>query len=191
MKWMETNARIRQADLSSLVVIRYPDPRLREVCAAVDEPSAPEVRALVERMTELLFTSRGVGLAAPQVAVAARMFIASPTFQRDDLGVYVNPEIVHVDGQQDGEEGCLSFPGITCKVRRYNVVTVRATGLDGRPFEETAEGLTARIFQHEIDHLSGTLLADRMGSVAKLANRRALKDLEDQFVAACGSGDFP
>ena len=83
--------------------------------------------------------------------------------------------------QEEREEGCLSFPGITCRIKRHNIVTVQALDLEGEIFEETGEGLVARIFQHEIDHLDGRLLVDRMSSVAKLSNRKALKELQQQF----------
>ena len=178
---MDLNETIRKLDLPALRILRYPDPRLRE--PGVDLPRIDEaVRALVDRMFELTFQAHGVGLAAPQVGLAARLFIASPSFQEDDRRVYINPHLVSLEGSQENEEGCLSFPGITCRVKRYNFATIRAMNLDGALFEESGEELVARIFQHEMDHLEGRLLADRMGSVAKLANRRALKDLEEAFV---------
>ncbi len=179
---MEPNAKIRQADLPSLEILRYPDPRLKEVCTPVDAVDE-SVRALVERMFELMFASRGVGLAAPQVGVSVRLFVASPTFEPSDRRVYINPRLTALEGAQEGDEGCLSFPNIYCKVKRANVATIVALGLDGAEFQETGEGLTARIFQHEMDHLDGRLLVDRMGTVAKLANRRLLHSLRDQFAA--------
>jgi len=173
---------VLDVDASGLVVVKYPDPRLEVTCtplARVDD----SVRAVLDRMFMLMFAARGVGLAAPQVGLAVRLFVASPTFDPADRRIYVNPEIIASDGVQDGEEGCLSFPGINCKVKRKRVVTVRALDRDGNIFEETGEDLPARIFQHEIDHLDGRLLIDRMGTVAKLANRRALRELEDDFAA--------
>ncbi len=178
---MSGNEKINQADIKSLKVIHYPDPRLREDCTPVDDPTDPAVAKLVNKMFELMFACRGVGLAAPQVGVTVRLFVASPSFSPDDRRVYINPEIVSLDGVQDGDEGCLSFPGISCKVKRANKATIAATDLNGASFEETGEELVARIFQHESDHLSGRLLVDRMGSIAKLSNRRALKSLEEEF----------
>jgi len=183
MVWMNGNERILATDPAALEIVRYPDPRLRETCAELAEVD-DGVRSLIERMFELMFTSQGVGLAAPQVGVSVRLFVASPTFQPDDRRVYINPRIIRLDGSQDGEEGCLSFPSIHCKVRRANVAVIRAVNERGEGFEETGEELTARIFQHEIDHLDGRLLVDRMGSVAKLAHRRTLKDLEASFAGA-------
>lgn len=177
---MGVNQKIRQTDLASLEIVRYPDPRLREVCTPVDEVD-DSVRALVGRMFELMFASRGVGLAAPQVGVAVRLFVASPTFEPDDRRVFINPRILAASGAQEGDEGCLSFPEISCKIKRSAHVVVEALGLDGRAFTEEADELAARIYQHEIDHLDARLLVDRMGSVALLANRRALKDLEQRY----------
>ncbi len=175
---MTATERIQPADLESLKILPYPHPVLREQCIPVDDPTAPALAALIERMFELMFAARGVGLAAPQVGVGVRFFLASPSFEPSDRRVYINPEIVSGEGSQDDDEGCLSFPGIYSKVRRHNIVTIRAIGLDGQAFEETGEGLAARIFEHESDHLEGRLLVDRMSSVARLANRKALKTLE-------------
>ena len=175
-------ARVLDVDASGLVIVKYPDPRLGQICtplARVDDC----VRAVLDRMFELMFGAHGVGLAAPQVGLAVRLFVASPMFDPGDRRAYVNPEIIAFDGMQDGDEGCLSFPGITCKVKRKRIVTIRALDREGNVFEETSEDLPARIFQHEIDHLDGRLLIDRMGTVAKLANRRALRELEEDFAA--------
>jgi peptide deformylase len=173
-------ATVLDVDASGLVIVKYPDPRLRQTCAPLARVD-DSVRAVLDRMFELMFAARGVGLAAPQVGLAVRLFVASPTFGPADRRVYVNPEIIASDAAQDGDEGCLSFPGITCKIKRKRIVTVRAMDRDGNLFEETGEDLPARIFQHEIDHLDGRLLVDRMGTVARLANRRTLRELEEAF----------
>lgn len=178
---MSGNEKIRQVDIASLEIIHYPDPRLRENCTPIEDPSDPAVAKLVEKMFEMMFASSGVGLAAPQVGVTVRLFIASPSFSPDDRRVYINPEIVSLEGTQDGEEGCLSFPGISCKIKRANKATISAADLSGEQFEEDGEELTARIFQHESDHLDGRLLVDRMGTIAKLGNRKSLKRLEEDF----------
>jgi peptide deformylase len=173
---------IAQADIDGLTIIRYPDPRLKVNCAPI-ETVDEEVRHLATRMIDLMFASRGVGLAAPQVGLTARLFVATPTFERSNVHVYVNPRIIETDGSQEDEEGCLSFPGIYCKVKRSQSIVIRATGLDGNVFEQSCEDLHARICQHENDHLNGVLLADRMSTVAKLANRKALRELEAEFVS--------
>ena len=181
---MQLNDKVRRADVSSLEIVRYPDPRLKQVCTPVDDPTDPAVAALIEKMFALMFAGRGVGLAAPQVGISVRLFVASPSFQQDERLVFINPGIISAEGTQDGDEGCLSFPSISCRIKRSRVVTVRAVGLDGEPFEQTYEDLAARICQHEIDHLDGWLLVDRMSTIAKLANRGALKHLKEQFAAS-------
>lgn len=183
---MDGNGKLHDLDLSSTELVLYPDSVLREACTPVEKVDE-QVRALVERMFEVMFSSRGVGLAAPQVGVTVRLFIASPTFRPDDRRVYINPEIVAVGGSQDGEEGCLSFPDISAKIRRYETATIRALNLAGEEFEESGHDLIARIYQHESDHLDGRLLVDRMGSLAKLAHRAALRELEETYRGAVKS----
>ena len=178
---MGQNDKIKQADIDSLKIIHYPDPRLREVCTPLDDPQDESVRALAAKMFEMMFAARGVGLAAPQVGVTVRLFVASPTLHDQDLRVYINPRIIEAADRQEAEEGCLSLPGVTCNIKRHNCVTIEATGLDGRQFQESGEQLLAKIFEHEMDHIDGRLISDRMGSVARLAHRRTLKQLEERF----------
>jgi len=177
---MVKNEKIRLANLDSLQIIHYPDPRLMEVSTPLDEMD-DSVRDLAERMFELMLDAGGVGLAAPQVGVTVRLFVASLAPEAQDRRVYVNPSIVAAEGDQNEEEGCLSLPGISCHIRRSKTVTIRATNPDGEIFEETGEDLAARAFQHELDHLDGRLLIQRMATVARMANRRRIKELERQF----------
>jgi peptide deformylase len=177
---MPRSAKISRADLAALKIIHYPDPRLSRKSAPVELPDE-SLRALAERMFELMFAARGVGLAAPQVGINLRVFVACPTPQSDDRRVYVNPVILSAEGRQDVEEGCLSVPGVTSQIKRYNVVTIQAADLDGKGFQETGQGLLARVFQHEMDHLDGVLVINRMGSLARMAHRRTLKELQEQF----------
>lgn len=184
MVCMSSADKIMQADPAELGIVEYPDPRLKEVCTPVG-PLDPEVREhlgrIIDRMFELMFEHRGVGLAGPQVGITVRLFVASPSFDPADRRVYIDPEVVALDGKQEDDEGCLSFPGIHCKVRRAAKATIEATGLDGNRFSEEGEGLTARLYQHETDHLDGVLLTDRMSAVAKIANRRTLKQMQERF----------
>jgi len=177
---MEPNEKIKQADVATLGIIHYPDPRLLEVSTPIDEVDE-SVHRLVEKMSELMFAARGVGLAAVQTGVTVRLFITSPTPDKSDLRVYINPQIVAAEGWQENEEGCLSIPGVFCKLKRHSIVTIEALNLHGERFTQTGEALAARAIQHEMDHLDGRLIIHRMGSVARLANRRTLKDLEARF----------
>ncbi len=171
---------LSQLDLASLKVVKFPTPLLQQPSAKVEQFD-DDLSALVERMFEVMYASSGVGLAAPQVGVPIRLFVYNPTGRGDDEGVCVNPQLVAGDGAAVEEESCLSLPGVRSKVRRYARVTVRARNRRGERMELSAEGLGARIFQHEIDHLDGVLLVDRMTPVGRLANRRALKDLREQY----------
>ena len=180
---MSSAEKIAAADLANLSVVRYPDPRLRETCSEIETVDG-SVRSLAARMFDVMFVNKGVGLAAPQVGVTIRLLVASPSFDEGDRIVLVNPRIVGEDGWEEMEEGCLSFPGIFCQVKRRMSIVLEALDLDGRPINETVEGFAARVIQHEIDHLDGQLLVDRMSQVAKLGNRKALKQLEEEFESA-------
>ena len=170
-------------DLVRLRIVKYPHPVLAGKAGPATDFD-PRLADLAERMGEIMHAARGVGLAAPQVGLAIRMFVVNPTgVPGPDDTVFINPEITDRKGQVVEEEGCLSCPGIHTRVKRNAEVTVRAAGLDGGVFEVAAEGLLARIVQHELDHLNGTLIIDRMSTVAKLSNRRTIKELEDEYAA--------
>lgn len=178
---------LAQLDLASLRIVKYPDPVLNEVCEPVDAFDA-SLRALAERMLAIMYASRGVGLAAPQVGVPIRLFVANPTAEAggQQEGIYVNPQLIDLAGEELADEGCLSFPDVVCKVKRATRATLRAANPDGEAFTPTGEGLLARVFQHECDHLDGILLSDRMSTVARLANRRVLRALQAEYDDAAG-----
>ena len=165
-------------------LVTYPDPvlraRAREV-TAVDT----SIRDLADEMLQIMREEDGVGLAAPQVGASVRMFVtAAQEGESAPERVYVNPVIVSCAGALDAsEEGCLSLPGIRGTIRRPPVVTVRATGIDGEEFTLTSSGLLARCWQHEIDHLDGILIIDRMSAIDRLASRKPLRQLEASAAA--------
>ena len=165
-----------------LKIINYPDPRLRKVSSRVEAFDEP-LRQLAARMFELMREARGVGLAAPQVGQNIRMFVINPTGEPGDDRVYVNPTLTDAEGGEEGEEGCLSLPGINVKVVRSKKLRMRAQDLSGNAIDETLEGYIPRIWQHELDHLNGTLIIDHMGPVAKIASRKKLREMEDQYTA--------
>lgn len=165
-------------DIDSLKIVRYPAPVLRETARPIDQVD-DQVREVAQRMIELMHQAPGVGLAAPQVGLAWRMFVANPTGEEADDRVYINPELIFHDGANAArDEGCLSLPGVTVEVTRPHQATIRATGLDGKVFEDSADDLLARIWQHEYDHLDGILIIDKMSPMDKMANRRVLRELE-------------
>jgi peptide deformylase len=163
-----------------LKIIHWPDPRLLQRSKTV-ETFNENLRALSLRMLELMREAKGVGLAAPQVGENIRLFVMNPTGQPGDDRVYVNPILADLTGEEEAEEGCLSLPGITVKVLRAKNAKIKALTVDGKPIEEDQTGYVARIWQHETDHLNGTLLIDRMGTVARLANKRTLSELKSKY----------
>ena len=170
-----------------LRIIFYPDPRLKKVSTPVTAFD-DNLKALAARMFELMRESRGVGLAAPQVGLNLRMFVMNPTGEPDADRVYVNPVLSEAEGSETAEEGCLSLPGIHVDVERSKVLRIQAQDLEGKPIDQVETGYLARIWQHETDHLNGTMLTDRMGTVAKMTNRRILKELEEDYAAERGNG---
>lgn len=163
-----------------LKIIFYPDPRLTRVSDPV-ERFDESLRDLANRMIELMREARGVGLAAPQVGKNLRMFVANPTGKPEDDRVYINPSLSEAEGEEAGEEGCLSLPGLNVDILRSKRMKIEAQDLDGKPFEQIESGYIARIWQHEFDHLNGVLLLDRMGPSALMAHRRLLRELEDKY----------
>ncbi len=163
-----------------LKIILWPDPRLLKRSQPVtvfDE----KLKALTGRMIQLMHEARGVGLAAPQVGENVRLFVISHTGKPEDDRIYVNPVLSEPAGDEEDEEGCLSLPGINAKIIRSESLRMSAQDLDGKPIEELATGYIARIWQHEFDHLSGTLLMDRMGEADKLGAKRILRDLRKRW----------
>lgn len=167
-------------DLDKLAIIHYPDPRLRKPAAPVTRFDEALAR-LAERMFELMRHDEGVGLAAPQVGLSQRLFVANATGKPEDALVCVNPELHDLSGSGEAEEGCLSIPGVRVRVRRATRGRLRAFDAAGRPFEREVDGLLARVCQHELDHLNGVLILDRMGPGDRLATRKALRALEAEF----------
>jgi peptide deformylase len=165
-----------------LKIINYPDPRLKKVSKPIDSIDE-STKALAARMLELMREHRGVGLAAPQVGLNLRMFVMNHTGEPTDDRVYVNPQLLDAEGSEEAEEGCLSLPGLNANVVRDKTVRIVATDLEGKPIDEKASGYLARVWQHEFDHLNGTLIIDRMGPVAKIAAKKRLRELEDEFQA--------
>jgi peptide deformylase len=163
-----------------LKIVLWPDPRLKKVSKPV-EMFDPSLKELAVKMFQLMREAKGVGLAAPQVGQNIRLFVMNPTGEPQDDRVYVNPVLTDGDGDEEDEEGCLSLPDIRTNVVRFKQMKMTAKDLDGNPIEETAEGFIPRVWQHEFDHLNGTLLLDRMGPVARMAARKTLKELEDRY----------
>ena len=133
------------------------------------------VRRLVEDMAATMYAAPGVGLAATQVDVHQRVIVIDVSEGRNQLKVFINPEIVARSGTADCEEGCLSVPGIFEKVKRAERITVRALDGDGKSFELKAEGMLAVCIQHEMDHLEGKVFVEYLSRLKQNRIRAKLK----------------
>jgi peptide deformylase len=159
-------------------ILKYGDSVLHDRAAAV-EAVTPEIARLIDDMIETMYAAPGVGLAAPQVGVPLRIFVVDVSVGRDPSGlqVVINPEFVERDGMQLEEEGCLSVPGFNATVVRPAHAVLK--GLDRHGGEQRLEGsgLLARAFQHEMDHLDGTLFVDRLRGLKRDLIVRKIKKL--------------
>lgn len=179
-----------------LMILTYPDPALRRRASPIGEVT-DEVRAVALRMIDLMREARGIGLAAPQVGLSWRLFVAEvfadPEEEQERAAaeaegrmlategpvVYINPAMSEPEGAPEGyDEGCLSLPEITGRVLRPPRITMTATDLEGRGFTQRGAGLLARCWQHEVDHLDGVLILDRMDQMSRLKSRSAVRLLE-------------
>jgi peptide deformylase len=160
--------------MTKLAILEYPDPRLRKKAAAVTVVD-DAVRQLVDNLLETMYAANGVGLAATQVDVHKRVIVLDVSESRDQPLVLINPEILSQEGEAQGEEGCLSLPGIYDKLPRAARIRVRALGRDGQPFEMDAEGLLGVCIQHEADHLEGKLFVDYLSELKRTLIRRRLE----------------
>jgi len=161
-------------------ILKYGEPVLEQHAEPVTEFDTPELRELIVDMWETMYAAKGVGLAAPQVGLSKRISVIDITVGEDEAQkiVIINPEITSSEGKQVGEEGCLSIPGFREPVTRANKVTLRAQNEKGEPIELSGEELLARAFQHEIDHLNGTLFIHRLSTLKRDIIRRKIKKLQ-------------
>jgi peptide deformylase len=163
-----------------LRITKHGETVLKKPCAPVDFEAMREgLPKLLKDMWATMYSVRGVGLAAPQIGLNIRLSIidVKPEGKSSKL-VLINPEIVKLEGALHEEEGCLSVPGVYAKLDRASRVTIRALDDHGQPYEMTGEGLLARAFQHEIDHLDGKLFIDRLDFVHKLRVLAVIKDVK-------------
>jgi len=165
----------------------YGDAVLRRTADPVEEIT-PEIQRLARDMLESMQKAPGIGLAAPQVGESIRLIIVTDGLEEDRPvpRIFINPEIIwHNDSIETHEEGCLSVPDITGVVPRWTRIKIRAMDLNGDPVEETLEGWTARVFQHEYDHLEGVLFIDRLPRLKRdLVKRRLKKRLKSEAAAS-------
>jgi peptide deformylase len=169
-------------------IVLYPDPVLLRKAAPVERIDA-WVRGLVDDMVRIMRDLDGAGIAAPQVGESVRIFVveereATEGSPAEPLGVYINPVLSEpVGAVEPFEEGCLSLPEIRAEIRRPPQITITAMDLEGRTFTKTDCGFLARVWQHEFDHLEGTLITERMQAIDRLAARSQLKSLQADWDA--------
>jgi peptide deformylase len=160
-------------------IVKFGDPVL-ETPAKPVEKFDEGLQALVADMFESMYAAQGVGLAAPQIGISVRLAVIDVTNGKNPEAkiVCANPEIIHAEGAQREEEGCLSIPGFRGHVERPQYVTVRAFDAAGKEFEMRGEGLLARAFCHEIDHLNGTLFIHHLSLLKRDIIKRKIRKLK-------------
>lgn len=176
-----------------LQVILYPHPTLRHISKPVKRVDA-ELRDMIAQMFELMYAHEGVGLAANQVDLPYRLFIANPSGDPKNKGaehVFINPVLIGGKGPVEGEEGCLSIPGVLGQVVRKERIRIEAYNLQGEQFVGEVDGLFARIVQHEADHLDGTLFIDRLPPAQAAELRADLEEFEIVFQSKRDCGELP
>jgi len=152
--------------MALLPILEYPDPRLKKVAAPVPAVT-PEIRKLVADMAETMYAAPGVGLAATQVDVHKRVIVIDVSEHKEELRVFINPELLWAEGEAECEEGCLSVPGYYDKVTRAASIRVRALNEHGETFELETEGLLAVCIQHEMDHLQGKVFVEYLSPLKR------------------------
>lgn len=163
-------------------ILRYPHPVLADRSAPIEEITDEIRDSLIPDMIETMYEKEGVGLAAPQVGKAVRLICVDPTGPKERAGlmVLVNPEIVETSGEQESEEACLSVFEASCKITRAERIRVRGRNEKDEEVEYEFEGYPAVIFQHEIDHLNGTLIIDHVGRLKRSMYDKRVKKWQKQ-----------
>ncbi len=169
-------------------LVYFPDDPLTQSAKPV-EAFGEKLQRLADEMIETMIAHEGVGLAAPQIGLSKRIFVL-----REPDGVpmiFVNPEITGMEGREDGEEGCLSMPGVYAQVPRATQLLVRAQDPAGEPFELEAQNFLARIIQHETDHLDGILFPERLDIITRQEKLEEWARRREQLLAEQSAGHAP
>ncbi len=160
--------------MALLTILEYPDARLKRIAAPVTE-FTPAIKKLVDDMAHTMYEAPGIGLAATQVDVHKRVIVIDTSETKNDLKVFINPEIIVADGEIVGEEGCLSVPEYYESVRRAAHVVVRAQDATGKTFELEATELLAVCIQHEMDHLKGIVFVEHLSQLKQIRIKNKMK----------------
>lgn len=174
--------------IEPMQIVYYPDPVLTKKARAITpeelkagKADGIDLRELAARMIATMYEADGIGLAAPQVGVSLRFWVADPSSDHTQPLALVNPVLSDQSGTLELEEGCLSIPEVRGKVKRFQKVTITGLDLDGNPVHLEAEDLAARVAQHETDHLDGVLFITKIGTAARFMARSKLRGLEEDY----------
>ena len=175
-----------------LQIVHYPHPGLRHPARPVRRVDA-DLAGIVREMFDLMYAFKGIGLAATQVGLPLRLFIANPAGQPGEGTeyVFINPVLSRPKGNEEAEEGCLSFPELYGPVKRPKQITVNAYNLQGVEIKAELNGMLARVVQHEFDHLDSVLYMDRMSATARAVVQPTLEEFELIFRSRRQTGEIP
>ncbi len=177
-------------EYDKLDIVKYPAISLRKKTKAVKKDEV-DLAILIPKMFEIMYKYEGVGLAATQIGLNYRIFVMNVEQDKNKKGekVFINPQILEREGFQDGNEGCLSIPGIYVSIKRALKITAKALDENFQEFEVEAEGLAARAIQHEMDHLNNILIIDRITPAQKIKISLELKKMEDEYFEKIGASE--
>ncbi len=165
--------------MAVLEIKKYPDDILKKKASEITDING-NIQKLIDDMIETMYKSNGIGLAAPQVGVSKRLIIVdiSPREENNSLIVIINPQIVSTEGEVLSEEGCLSLPGFITRLKRNEKVFVKGFDRKGKEIQIETDGLLSRAIQHEIDHLEGILLIDRISPLKRELFRKKYQKIK-------------
>ncbi len=169
-------------EYNKLDIVRYPAIYLRKITKTVKKDEL-DFQKLIQKMFEIMYSYEGVGLAANQIGLNYRVFVMNVKQDKNKEGekVFINPIILNKEGVQDGDEGCLSIPGIFLNIKRAFKIKVKALDENFQEFEFETEGLPARVIQHEVDHLNNILIIDRISPAQKIKISSELRKMEEEY----------
>ncbi len=165
--------------MALLDILRFPDPRLRKKALPVSTVT-DQTRQLAQNMLETMYAAPGVGLAAIQVNVQQRVVVIDISEDKDDPLCLINPNILHKEGTEESEEGCLSVPEYYASIKRAEAIKVSALDREGKEFELEVDGLLAVCIQHELDHLNGKVFVDYLSPLKQKRLRKKIEKLSKQ-----------
>lgn len=165
--------------MAKLNILEFPDPRLRTVAKPIEKVDSTIVK-YAEDMLETMYDAPGIGLAATQVNIHLRLIVLDVSDQKNDPIFLVNPVITRAEGEIESSEGCLSIPGYSEPISRYETIEYQAIDLNGNEKKDVANGLLAICIQHEMDHLQGKLMVDRISSTKRQLIRKRLLKQQNQ-----------